>query len=53
MGVTKSHRDGQVSLLYVLVGAYVVFIWPEAYMSWGIKVKILEWEDESQQIIDY
>ena len=37
----------------LLVGAYVVFIWPEAYMSWGIKVKILEWEDESQQITDY
>lgn len=41
MGVTEGHRNGQVSLLYT-VGAYAAFVWPEAYMTWGIKVNILE-----------
>lgn len=42
MGVTEGHRNGQVSLLYTVVGAYAAFVWPEAYMTWGIKVNILE-----------
>lgn len=53
VGVTRGHSNGQVSLLYTLVGTYPAFVRHEAYMTWGTKMNSSEWENELQQITDY
>lgn len=53
VGVTRGHSNGQVSLLYTLLGTYPAFVRHEAYMTWGTKMNSSEWENELQQITDY